>query len=77
MTLSNETQYVTIGFDGRSTQCQASFLMVHATDQDVSGTICDQILRVPGNQVKFKTGEQGRLPSDTYVHVESVSRLLY
>jgi len=34
----------------------------------VSGTVCGQILRVPGNQVKFKTGEQGGLPSNTYVH---------
>ncbi len=32
--LSNDTQYVTIGFDGGSTWCQASFLTVHATDQD-------------------------------------------
>ncbi len=41
--LSDETQYVTIGFDGGSTQGQASFLMVHATDQDGCAYFLDRV----------------------------------
>ncbi len=41
--LSGDTQYVTIGFDGGLTWCQASFLTVHAMDQDGHAYFLDRV----------------------------------